>query len=170
MVLIIASSTVSQTSVHIPIGTVSDLIPWIYLSLPLYNHKRIWWYSLLLHPSDKKGYFCKNISEDVFIFFFCHNPLLTSFMLHILFWSSDPDTVKGLILSHPHLRGFVYIIGFAWVYIVGFLQCHFPQLHDTTASFFLTFNFSLQSICILSFDIFDYLCQSTEMKKKIFRC
>ena len=40
--------TMLQTSVHISSDTLSDLIPWIYLSLPLYNHKRFdlghtWW-------------------------------------------------------------------------------------------------------------------------------
>ena len=39
MVLISASYTISWTSVHSFSGTLSDLIPWIYLSLPLYNHK-----------------------------------------------------------------------------------------------------------------------------------
>ena len=39
MVLITASCTMSRTSVHSSSGTLSDLIPWIYLSLPLYNHK-----------------------------------------------------------------------------------------------------------------------------------
>ena len=39
MVLITASSTISPTSVHSSSGTLSDLIPWIYLSLPLYNRK-----------------------------------------------------------------------------------------------------------------------------------
>ena len=40
MVLITASCTMSiWTSVHSASGTLSDLIPWIYLSLPLYNHK-----------------------------------------------------------------------------------------------------------------------------------
>ena len=40
MILIPASSTMSQISVHSSSGTlVSDLIPWIYFSLPLYNHK-----------------------------------------------------------------------------------------------------------------------------------
>ena len=40
MILIPASCTMSQASVHISSGThLSDLIPWIYLSLPLYNHK-----------------------------------------------------------------------------------------------------------------------------------
>ena len=39
MVLITASCTVAWTSVHGPSGTLSDLIPWIYLSLPLYSHK-----------------------------------------------------------------------------------------------------------------------------------
>ena len=37
IVLITASCTMSQTSVHSSSGTLSDLIPWIYLSLPLYN-------------------------------------------------------------------------------------------------------------------------------------
>ena len=39
MVLITDSCTMSQTSVHSSSGTLSDLIPWIYLSLPLYNDK-----------------------------------------------------------------------------------------------------------------------------------
>ena len=56
MVLITASCTMLQTSIHSVSGTLSsDLIPWIYLSLPLYNRKgfnlgHIWmvkWFSLL---------------------------------------------------------------------------------------------------------------------------
>ena len=39
MVFITASCTMSWTSIHSSSGTLSDLIPWIYLSLPLYNHK-----------------------------------------------------------------------------------------------------------------------------------
>ena len=39
MVLIPASCTMSWTSIHSSLGTLSDLIPWIYFSLPLYNHK-----------------------------------------------------------------------------------------------------------------------------------
>ena len=39
MLLITASCTVLWTSIHSSSGTLSDLIPWIYLSLPLYNHK-----------------------------------------------------------------------------------------------------------------------------------
>ena len=54
MVLITASYTMSQTSVHSSSGTLSNLAPWIYLSLPLYNRKGFhlghtwwWWFSLL---------------------------------------------------------------------------------------------------------------------------
>ena len=39
MVLITASCTMSWTSVHSSSGILSVLIPWTYLSLPLYNHK-----------------------------------------------------------------------------------------------------------------------------------
>ena len=39
MLLITTSYTVLQTFVHSSSGTLSDLIPWVYLSLPLYNHK-----------------------------------------------------------------------------------------------------------------------------------
>ena len=39
MVFITAPCTMSRTSVHCSSGTLSDLIPWICLSLPLYNHK-----------------------------------------------------------------------------------------------------------------------------------
>ena len=38
-VLITTSCTMLWTSVHSSSGTLSDLIPYIYLSLPLYNHK-----------------------------------------------------------------------------------------------------------------------------------
>ena len=40
MVLITASCIVLQTFFHSSSGTLSGLIPWIYLSLPLFNHKR----------------------------------------------------------------------------------------------------------------------------------
>ena len=39
VVLIPASCTVSQTSIHSSSGTLSNLLPWIYLPLPLYNRK-----------------------------------------------------------------------------------------------------------------------------------
>ena len=39
MVLITACCTMLRTSVHSSSGTLSDLIPWIYLSLTLYNCK-----------------------------------------------------------------------------------------------------------------------------------
>ena len=38
IVLIPASCTMSGTSVYSSLGTLSDLIPWIYSSVPLYNH------------------------------------------------------------------------------------------------------------------------------------
>ena len=41
IVLIPASCTMSQTSIHSSSGTLSDLIPWIYLSLPLYSHRGV---------------------------------------------------------------------------------------------------------------------------------
>ena len=55
MVLITASCTMSRTSIYGSSATLSDLIPWIYLSLPLYYSKgfdlgHIWmvyWFSLL---------------------------------------------------------------------------------------------------------------------------
>ena len=46
MVLIPASCTMSWTCIHSSSGTLSDLIPWIYLSLPLYN-QGIWFRSYL---------------------------------------------------------------------------------------------------------------------------
>ena len=59
MILITASCTTSWTSIHSSSGTLSNLIPWIYLSLPLYNRKgfglgytsMIWWFSLLFSIS-----------------------------------------------------------------------------------------------------------------------
>ena len=50
MVFITPSCTISQTSIHSFSGTLSDLIPWIYLqSLPLYNHKGFIWFSSYLN-------------------------------------------------------------------------------------------------------------------------
>ena len=43
MVLILASYIMSQISIHSSSGTLSDLIPWICLSLPLHNRK---WFDL----------------------------------------------------------------------------------------------------------------------------
>jgi len=39
MVLITTSCTMLWTSIRSSSGTLSDLIPWIYLSLPMHNHK-----------------------------------------------------------------------------------------------------------------------------------
>ena len=39
MVLITASCPMSWTSIHSSSGTLSDIIPWIYLLLPMYSHK-----------------------------------------------------------------------------------------------------------------------------------
>ena len=55
--LIPASCTMSWTSVHSSSGTLSDLIPWIYFSLLLYNHKwfdfshtwMVWWFPTLFN-------------------------------------------------------------------------------------------------------------------------
>ena len=55
MVLTTASCTMPWTSIHSSSGTLSNLIPWIYLSLPLYNGKGFdlghtwmaYWFSLL---------------------------------------------------------------------------------------------------------------------------
>ena len=53
MVLITASCTMSRTSIHGSSGALLDLNSWIYLSLPLYNHKEFdlghtWWSSVIL--------------------------------------------------------------------------------------------------------------------------
>ena len=55
MVLILVYCTMSWTSIHSSSGILSDLIPWIYLSLPLYSCKgfdlghtwMVLWFSLL---------------------------------------------------------------------------------------------------------------------------
>ena len=55
MVLITSSCTMSRISVHSSWGNLSDLVPWICLSLTLYHHKRFdlghtwitWLFSLL---------------------------------------------------------------------------------------------------------------------------
>ena len=63
MVLIPVSCTRSWPSVHSSSGTLLDLTPWIYLSLPLYNHKgfdlgHTWmvkWFSLLFQFKSEFG-------------------------------------------------------------------------------------------------------------------
>ena len=55
MGLITSSCRMSWTSIHSSSGTLSDLIPWIYFSLSLYNHKGldlayisvVYWFPLL---------------------------------------------------------------------------------------------------------------------------
>ena len=56
VVLITASCIMSRTSIHSSLGTLSDLIPWICFSLPLYNFNgfdlghtwMVYWFSLLV--------------------------------------------------------------------------------------------------------------------------
>ena len=62
IVLITTSYTMSWTSVHSSSGTLSALIPWIYLSLPLYNRKefdlgQIWlaWFPYFLQFKSEFG-------------------------------------------------------------------------------------------------------------------
>ena len=64
MVLNTASCTISQPSVHNSSGTLLDLIPWIYLSLPLYDHNGfyldhtwmiLWFFPYFLHFKSEFG-------------------------------------------------------------------------------------------------------------------
>ena len=58
MFLITTSCTMSRTSIHSSSGTLSDLIPWIYLSLPLYNHKGFDLPEFFPHFLQFKSAFC----------------------------------------------------------------------------------------------------------------
>ena len=51
MVLIPASCKMSQTSIHSSSGTLSDLIPWTYLSLPLWIWFRLYLNGLVVFPT-----------------------------------------------------------------------------------------------------------------------
>ena len=54
LVLVTASCTMSETFVHTSSGTLlSDLIPWIYLSLPLFNIKKLTHYFAGKVPSSQ---------------------------------------------------------------------------------------------------------------------
>ena len=70
MVLIPASCTMLWTSVHSSSGLcLSDIIPWMYLSLPLYNHKgldldHIWMFSVFPYFLQFKSEFC---NEDFMV-------------------------------------------------------------------------------------------------------
>ena len=64
VVLITASCTMLYISIHISSCTLSDLIPWIYLSLPLYNCKgfdlgHTWWPSHFTYFPQFKSEFGK---------------------------------------------------------------------------------------------------------------
>jgi len=56
MVLITASHTMAQTSIPSSSGTLSDLLPWKYLSLPLYNHKGFYFSSVQFSRSVMSDY------------------------------------------------------------------------------------------------------------------
>ena len=79
MVLIPASCTMSWTSVRSSSGTLSNLILWIYLSLPLYNHK---------------GF--KSYLNGLVVF-----PTFFNFSLNLAIKSSwsEPQSALGLVLS-----------------------------------------------------------------------
>ena len=64
VVLITTSCTMLYISIHISSCTLSDLIPWIYLSLPLYNYKgfdlgHTWWPSHFTYFLQFKSEFGK---------------------------------------------------------------------------------------------------------------
>ena len=68
MILITASYAMSWTSVHSSSSTLSYLIPWIYLSLPLYNHQRRQWQPTpVLLPGESHGQRVHNIVQEVMI-------------------------------------------------------------------------------------------------------
>ena len=73
MVLITASCMMSRTSIHSSSGTLSNLIPWNYLSLPLYSHKGL----IPFTPEWPSGfpYFIHFKSE------FCNKELMSSFAI-----------------------------------------------------------------------------------------
>ena len=86
MVLVIASCTMSQTSIHSSSGTLSYLIPWIYLSLPLYNHKGFDLPENFPHFLQFKSAFC---NKEFMIW-------ATSQLLVFLFLSSIVHTAKPM--------------------------------------------------------------------------
>ena len=83
MVLVTASCTISLISVHSSSGTLSDLIPWIFLALLLYNCKGFdlghtlmaQWFSLL---SSIKGWIWQWGVHDL-----SHSQLLVLFLLTV---------------------------------------------------------------------------------------
>ena len=62
MLLITASCTMLWTSIHSSSGTLSDLIPWIYVWLPLYNHKGFWFQSNLNGLVVFPTFFCLSLN------------------------------------------------------------------------------------------------------------
>ena len=80
MVLITASGTMLQNSVHGSSGTLSDLIPWIYLSVPWHNCK---------------GF---DLGHTWMVEWF---PLLSSICLNfsIRNWWSEPQSTPGLVFA-----------------------------------------------------------------------
>ena len=103
MVLINASCSVSRTSIHSSSGTLlPDLIPWIYLSLPLYNRKgfdlgHTWMATELNWMASDFPYFLQFKSE------FCNKELMiwaTASSWSCFYWlyrASSSSVAKNII-------------------------------------------------------------------------
>ena len=107
MVLIPVSCTMLQASIHRSSGTLSDLIPWIYFSLPLYNHKgfdlcHTWIVSGFPHSSVGKESACS---------------------------AGDPSSIPELERSVGD--GIGYPLQYSWASLVAQLVKNLPTMWET---------------------------------------
>ena len=85
MVLATTFCTVLQTSIHSSSGTLSNLVPWIYSSPPLYNHR----FDLVI-----PGWFM--VFPTFFKLEFCKKKLMI--------WATAPGLVFAVCITLLHLR------------------------------------------------------------------
>ena len=125
MVLITASYTVLQTSIHSSSDTLSDLILWIYLSLPLYNQKgfdlgHIKWFSGFPYFFQFKSEFCNSHSQLLVLFcwlyiassiFDCKEYNKSDIIIdHLVMWIIFCVTRRGYLLWPVHMLAFVLLL------------------------------------------------------------
>ena len=107
IVLNTGSCTMSRTSVHSSSGSLSNLIPWIYFTLPLYNHKRF----ILVIPEWSRGFPHSLVGKES-----SHN-------------AGDPSSIPGLGRSAG--EGIGYPFQYSRASLAAQLVKNLPAMQET---------------------------------------
>ena len=107
MVLITASCTMSWDSIHSSSGTLTNLIPWIYFTLPLYNHKCF----ILVISEWSRGFPHSSVGKES-----SHN-------------AGDPSSIPGLGRSAG--EGIGYPFQYSRASLVAQLVKNLPAMQET---------------------------------------